>query len=138
MKTEKLTPYLPLVAAAAIIGVAAYFFWKNLKGTGTNAADAAGTASGTPTLSPVQLSSLADQIEAAGIATLGTDENAIFAAFDKLQNQADLNGLILAFGERRAEFTLATVTLPAFLSTELSDFDLEIIRADLAKKGIKL
>lgn len=135
---ERVKTYLPL-ATVILGGVALYFAAKGIfRGSGTNAVDEARKGAGTPTLSPTQLASMADQIEAAGLATLGTDEDSIFDVFSRLKNQADLDGLIVAFGERRIEFTLATSTLPAFLSSELSTSELEKLRKLLAQKGISI
>lgn len=81
----------------------------------------------------------ADAIYAARSANklFGTDEDAIYAVFKKMQNDLDIVKLSQAFGTRRLSFSLETGNLGGFLADELDSDELNIINTDLNSKGIK-
>ena len=79
----------------------------------------------------------ADSIYSAGINTYGTDEQAIYSIFSKMQNDLDVAKLVSAFGTRRAEFSFVDVTLGGFLQSELDANELNVVNNTLSQKGIK-
>lgn len=82
-------------------------------------------------------SGFADSIYSAGLNTYGTDEQAIYNIFSKMQNDLDVAKLIAAFGYRRAEFSFVDVTLGGFLQSELDANEMNVVNNILSKKAIK-
>ena len=80
----------------------------------------------------------ADAIYSAGFDVLfGTDEDAIYSVFNKMNNDLDVNKLIVAFGARRIEFSTRVESLAQFLRSELDDREIEQINKILSTKNIK-
>lgn len=69
----------------------------------------------------------ANAIYSAGFNTLGTDEQTIYDIFKKMVNDLDVAKLIVAFGEQRVEFSLQELPLGAWLRTELSASEMNVI-----------
>lgn len=79
----------------------------------------------------------ADTIYSAGFDVLfGTDEDAIYAVFNKMNNDLDVNKLIIAFGARRIEFSTRVEGLAQFLTSELDASEVANINKILASKNI--
>ena len=82
--------------------------------------------------------SFASRIYSSGLTTFGTDEDAIYDVFKKMQNDLDVVMLIEAFGNRRLEFTIGSgENLGAFLQSELDTDEIEEINKILAGKNIQ-
>lgn len=80
----------------------------------------------------------ADAIYSAGFDVIfGSDEDAIYNVFNKMNNDLDVNKLIVAFGARRIEFSTRVEGLSQFLRSELSDSEISNINKILGTKGIK-
>ncbi len=81
----------------------------------------------------------ADSIYAARSANniFGTDEDAIYSVFKKMNNDLDVAKLITAFGQRRLSFSLNSANLGGFLTDELDATELGIVNSGLRSKGIK-
>jgi hypothetical protein len=75
-------------------------------------------------------------ITSAGFNTFGTDEQTIYDIFKKMNNNADIAKLIIAFGEQRVEFSLQSVALGAWLSSELNSSEMAVINKILSDKKI--
>ena len=67
----------------------------------------------------------------------GTDEDAIYSVFKKMNNDLDIAKLITAFGQRRLSFSLTSANLGGFLTDELDTTELGIVNSGLRSKGIK-
>lgn len=79
----------------------------------------------------------ADAIYSAGFDVLfGTDEDAIYAVFNKMNNDLDVNKLIIAFGARRIEFSTRVEGLAQFLTSELDASEIANINKILGSKNI--
>ena len=78
----------------------------------------------------------ADQIYAAVLTVFGTDEQAIYAVFNKMQNNLDVAQLIKAFGKRRLEFSTTMAELGAHLSEDLYTSEINKLNSILAAKNI--
>jgi hypothetical protein len=78
----------------------------------------------------------ANAITSAGFNTLGTNEQAIYDVFKKMNNNADIVKLIIAFGEQRVEFSLQSVALGAWLSSELNSSEMAVLNKILSDKKI--
>jgi hypothetical protein len=81
-------------------------------------------------------SQLADKIYAAVMYTWGTDEQAIYDAFNLMKNNIDVAMLIKAFGKRRLEFSTQDAELGAHLSNDLDSTEIAKINSILSSKGI--
>jgi len=81
----------------------------------------------------------ADSIYAARSANnlFGTDEDAIYSVFKRMNNDLDVAKLITAFGQRRLSFSLNSANLGGFLTDELDTTELGIVNSGLRSKGIK-
>jgi hypothetical protein len=90
-----------------------------------------------PTYPDSNYSQWASSIVSAGFNTLGTNEQAIYAIFNKMVNDLDVAKLIVAFGVQRVEFSFQKVPLGAWLSSELDSDELEVINKILRNKNIK-
>jgi hypothetical protein len=91
-----------------------------------------------PSFVDSQYKIFADAIYSAGFDVLfGTDEDAIYAVFKRMNNDLDVNKLIVAFGSRRIEFSTRTDSLGGFLQSELNTKELGIINKILQDKNIK-
>jgi hypothetical protein len=129
------------------VGVGAYLVYRGVKkafGFGTTAAAALGDQSEfkkqgmKPSFVDSQYKIFADAIYSAGFDVLfGTDEDAIYAVFKRMNNDLDVNKLIVAFGSRRIEFSTRTDSLGGFLQSELNTKELGIINKILQDKNIK-
>jgi D-arabinose 1-dehydrogenase-like Zn-dependent alcohol dehydrogenase len=79
----------------------------------------------------------ADAIYSAGFDVLfGTDEDAIYNVFNRMNNDLDVNKLIVAFGARRIEFSTRVASLSEFLRSELDDKEIANINKILSTKNI--
>ena len=79
----------------------------------------------------------ADAIYSAGFDVLfGTDEDAIYNVFNRMNNDLDVNKLIVAFGARRIEFSTRVESLSEFLRSELDDKEIGNINKILSTKNI--
>ncbi len=133
---------LPWTIGAVAVGVGAFFLIKKLGGglkTGAqNLADESRFRSSGQTLS-YPLSSYtgyADAIYEAGMVWNGTDENAIYNVFKKMNNDLDVLQLIKAFGMRRKEWSLQEANLGGYISSEFDSDELAELNKLLAAKGI--
>lgn len=90
-----------------------------------------------PTYTPTQYQVYADKIYSAGVTWFGTDETAIYNAFNAMYNDLDILKLIEAFGRRRLEFSTVMGNLTQFLYDELNNTELGKLNSILAMKGIK-
>lgn len=79
----------------------------------------------------------ANAIYSAGFNTLGTDEQTIYDIFKKMMNDLDVAKLIVAFGEQRVEFSFQELPLGAWLRTELSASEMNVINNIFATRNIK-
>jgi len=79
----------------------------------------------------------ANAIYSAGFNTLGTDEQTIYDIFKKMVNDLDVAKLIVAFGEQRVEFSFQELPLGAWLRTELSASEMNVINNIFATRNIK-
>jgi hypothetical protein len=125
------------------IGLYAYYRFKKYT-TVPTAADTAKTealtvaASGQrPTFGDTVYVGLADKIVSAGTTWFGTNESSIYAVFSQLNNDLDMLKLVQAFGNRRAEFSAAWVSLPAWLDSELNSKEIAKLNDILKSKGIR-
>ena len=84
---------------------------------------------GDVTLTPSELSNMADRLHAA-MAGLGTDEEAIYAVFRLLRTRSDLMALVKAFGIRKGE------SLSQWLTGDLSRKEIEKVNAILVNNRI--
>jgi len=139
MKTARAAfalPYiLPVALALAGFGLLAWFLSRQGAAAAAAASDVKTETSGL-SFPLSAYSGFADQIEAAGRATLGTDEDTIFGVFRKLKTRRDVLQLIVAFGERRLDFALASSGLAGYLANELDSDDIAEINLILSEKGI--
>jgi hypothetical protein len=78
----------------------------------------------------------ADQIYAAVLTVFGTDEAAIYAVFNKMQNNLDVAQLIKSFGKRRLEFSTTMAELGAHLTEDLDSSEIAKLNSILAAKNI--
>jgi hypothetical protein len=78
----------------------------------------------------------ADQLYAAVLYTWGTDEQAIYNVFSKMNNNLDVAQLIKAFGKRRLEFSTTMAELGAHLSEDLDASEIAKLNSILAAKNI--
>lgn len=79
----------------------------------------------------------ADAIYSAGFDVLfGTNEDAIYSVFNRMNNDLDVNKLIVAFGARRIEFSTRVESLSEFLRSELDDKEIGNINKILGTKNI--
>lgn len=90
-----------------------------------------------PTYPDSSYSQYANAIYSAGFNTIGTDENTIYDIFKKMQNDLDVAKLIAAFGEQRVEFSFQSLPLGAWLRTELSASEMQVVNKILSDKKIK-
>ena len=78
-----------------------------------------------------------------GVFCYGTDEDAIFDVFDKMQNELDVLLLVKAFGLREERGSICIpgtdcgLGLGAWLQTELGEDDFTEVNKILSQKGIK-
>lgn len=84
---------------------------------------------GDVTLTPSELSNMADRLHAA-MAGLGTDEEAVYAVFRQLRTRSDLMALVKAFGIRKGE------SLSQWLTSDLSRKEIEKVNAILVNNRI--
>lgn len=84
---------------------------------------------GDVTLTPSELSNMADRLHAA-MAGLGTDEEAVYAVFRQLRTRSDLMALVKAFGIRKGE------SLSQWLTSDLSRKEIEKVNAILINNRI--
>ena len=66
----------------------------------------------------------------------GTDEQAIYDAFNLMKNNIDVANLIKAFGKRRLEFSTQDAELGAHLSNDLDSTEIAKLNSILASKNI--
>lgn len=80
----------------------------------------------------------ADAIYAARVGNnlFGTDEDAIYAVFERMKNDLDVAKLITAFGTRRLSYSFQESTLGGFLKDDLDSDEIDFINTMLKKKGI--
>lgn len=78
----------------------------------------------------------ADQIYAAVLTTFGTDEQAIYNIFSKMNNNLDVAQLIKSFGKRRLEFSTTMAELGAHLTEDLDSSEIAKLNSILAAKNI--
>jgi hypothetical protein len=90
----------------------------------------------TASYSSATYSQLADKIYTAVMYTWGTDEQAIYDAFNLMKNNIDVAMLIKAFGKRRLEFSTQTAEIGAHLSNDLDSSEISKINSILSSKGI--
>lgn len=81
-------------------------------------------------------SQFADAIYTAVMYTWGTDEEAIYNVFKKMNNNLDVAQLIKSFGKRRVEFSTNSLELGAHLSDDLDQSELNTVNSILASKNI--
>lgn len=79
----------------------------------------------------------ANAIYSAGFNTLGTDEQTIYDICKKMVNDLDVAKLIVAFGEQRVEFSFQELPLGAWLRTELSASEINVINNIFSQRNIK-
>jgi len=79
----------------------------------------------------------ANSIVSAGFNVLGTNEQAIYAIFQKMMNDLDVAKLIVAFGSQRVEFSFQSMPLGAWLASELDNSEMALINKILSDKKIK-
>jgi hypothetical protein len=81
----------------------------------------------------------ADAIYAArhGNNVLGTDEDAIYAVFSKMNNDLDIAKLFKAFGSKRLSFSFQSAGLGGYISDEMSDDEISKLNSILSRKNIK-
>ena len=84
---------------------------------------------GDVTLTPSELSNMADRLHAA-MAGVGTDEEAVYAVFRQLRTRSDLMALVKAFGIRKGE------SLSQWLTSDLSRKEIEKVNAILINNRI--
>ena len=84
---------------------------------------------GDVTLTPSELSNMADRLHAAMVG-FGTDEEAIYAVFRLLRTRSDLMALVKAFGIRKGE------SLSQWLTGDLSRKEIEKVNAILVNNRI--
>lgn len=145
MKINELTKNKYFVYGA--VGVGAYLLYKGIKkalgyNTTVDAAkkdQAELIRSGQrPSYVDSQYKIFADAIYSAGFDVLfGTDEDAIYSVFNRMNNDLDINKLIVAFGARRIEFSTRVESLSEFLRSELDDREVEQVNKILSSKNIK-
>lgn len=90
----------------------------------------------TASYSSATYSQLADKIYAAVMYTWGTDEQAIYDVFNKMNSNLDVALLIKAFGKRRVEFSTQELELGAHLSNDLDSSEISKLNSILSSKGI--
>jgi hypothetical protein len=128
-----------------IIGIGGYALYRigkaiSKKLNGSNAEQDiidAKKAGQTPSYSSATYSQLADKIYAAVMYTWGTDEQAIYDVFNKMNSNLDVALLIKAFGKRRVEFSTQDMELGAHLSNDLDSSEISKLNSILSSKGIK-
>jgi hypothetical protein len=145
MKLNELTKNKYFVYSA--VGVGAYLLYKGIKkalgyNTTVDAAkkDQAELIRSGQKASYVdsQYNIFADAIYSAGFDVLfGTDEDAIYSVFNRMNNDLDINKLIVAFGARRIEFSTRVESLAEFLRSELDDREIQQVNKILSSKNIK-
>jgi len=127
-----------------IIGIGGYSLYRigkaiSKKLNGSNAEQDiidAKKAGQTPSYSSATYSQLADKIYAAVMYTWGTDEQAIYDVFNKMNSNLDVAMLIKAFGKRRVEFSTQDMELGAHLSNDLDSSEISKLNSILSSKGI--
>lgn len=90
-----------------------------------------------PTLTPYEMSTLANKIWGAMSGTPGTDEAAIYRAFASVKNDLDVLGIVKAFGMRKEFGMIPERTLGQWLTDELNPEEMKALNGILARKGIK-
>lgn len=127
-----------------IIGIGGYALYKLGKAIAKklNSSNAeqdiidAKKAGQTASYSSATYSQLADKIYAAVMYTWGTDEQAIYDVFNKMNSNLDVALLIKAFGKRRVEFSTQDMELGAHLSNDLDSSEISKLNSILSSKGI--
>ena len=142
LKEATLNKPLVWLTSIGIGGYALYRIGKAIskKLNGSNAEQDiidAKKAGQTPSYSSATYSQLADKIYAAVMYTWGTDEQAIYDVFNKMNSNLDVALLIKAFGKRRVEFSTQDMELGAHLSNDLDSSEISKLNSILSSKGIK-
>jgi hypothetical protein len=127
-----------------IIGIGGYALYKLGKAIAKklNSSNAeqdiidAKKAGQTASYSSATYSQLADKIYSAVMYTWGTDEQAIYDVFNKMNSNLDVALLIKAFGKRRVEFSTQELELGAHLSNDLDSSEINKLNSILSSKGI--
>lgn len=92
-----------------------------------------------PTLTDLNMKAIADGLEVLLYGGIFEDEQAVIEAFDPAANDADVAGIIRAFGTRCAWFGLIQcMTLPGALAHYLSPGDRAELNAQLSSRGITI
>jgi len=134
----------------AVGGVGAYVIYRVVKGAGKAIATGKGEAGEkkqdvkqfekqmTPSYPDGAYFGFADSIYAArhGNNLWGTDEDAIYAVFRKMNNDLDVAKLTQAFGTKRLSFSFQSAGLGGYLSDEMDDAEIDVINKVLAAKNI--
>ncbi len=127
-----------------IIGVAGYALYKlgsvlykklDLSSADKDIIDAKKSGV-TPSYPLATYTQLADKIYTAVMYTWGTDEQAIYDAFNLMKNNLDVAMLIKAFGKRRLEFSTQDAELGAHISNDLDATEIAKVNSILASKNI--
>jgi hypothetical protein len=90
-----------------------------------------------PTYPDSSYTQWASSITSAGFNVLGTNEQAIYAIFQKMMNDLDVAKLIVAFGNQRIEFSFQSAPLGGWLASELDSDELAVVNKILKDKNIK-
>lgn len=92
-----------------------------------------------PTLTDLNMMAIADTLEVLLYGEIFEDEQAVISSFDPAMNDADVAGIIRAFGTRCAWFGLIQcMTLPAAIAHYLSPGDRSELNARLASRAITI
>lgn len=132
-----------IVIIIVIIIVVVWIFWGKIKTLFSNLGnkvqqnaelnDYINQTGETFTLSDSEIRNLANKLEQAfygNVFGLGTDENAVYEVFNRINNGADLRKLISVYGTRH------DMTLNQAIVDELSSSELNKVNTILSNKGI--
>lgn len=132
-----------IIIIIVIVLVVAWIFWGKLKNifsslgnkiqSNSELNDYMLQSGEAVTLSDGEIRSLANKLEQAFYGNLfgwGTDEDAVYSAFNSISNGADLRKLISVYGTRK------NMTLDQAIRSELSNRELVKLNRIIANKGI--
>ena len=89
-----------------------------------------------PTLSTFQLAAIADALDNELNLTLWTTDATVVDLLKKPHNDADVYGLVKAYGQRRGRLWTGPFSLPARVSDQLDTSDIAEVNGDYSAKGI--
>lgn len=123
-------------AAVVYIGLKLVGLVEAVTATDPDASGAPPVGGDPATLTVFDFLSIADKLELALLRGMTEDEAVAIAQLKRAQNLADVQGIVDAFGTRRAAASLYWMTLPAAVSAYMDADERGEVNADYFSKGI--